>query len=64
MHEIDTLEELAIWAKGFIYLDRVNVEVELFVSASQKANAEPRCEGKNEKKGCLKLLLLPQSERT
>lgn len=50
MHEIETLEELAVRTKGFIDLERANAEVELFASASQRVNVEPRCEGKKEKK--------------
>lgn len=48
MHEIETLEELAVRAKGFIDLERLKSEVELFVSASQRVNADPRCEGMKE----------------
>lgn len=41
---------MVVWAKGFIDLERVNVEVEVFVSALQRVNIEPRREEQEEKK--------------
>lgn len=49
VHEIETLEELAVNDKGFINQERANTEVEMIGSASQRANVEPRREGKKEK---------------